>query len=331
MEEAILKAEWERYEDHITINTITAQQLLEPYTTETIKQIELLSDGCANTNYKITFTSDTAPVVLRIHTRKEASLAREAGICKLVQSVIPVPEFHYIDSSRESFPHPYAVISHIQGMLMRDVIFSKDEIAISECAYDAGTYLDILRRMKLPHGGFFEDDLTIKSFSEEEEYFTFVTGFLEDPAVQKSLGHNLLQDLQQLLSQVSELFPATNDANITHGDFDPANMLVRQIDGQWKITAILDWEFAFAGTYLLDIGMMLRYSHKLPVCYENSFIEGIIDNGAPLPRDWKQQSKLMDLLCLLQLAHFSQPTGRDFMNRDVVRLITHTVKKWRSF
>jgi hypothetical protein len=59
---------------------------------------------------------------------------------------------------------------------------------------------------------------------------------------------------------------------------DAANMLVKQINGEWKISAILDWEFAFAGTYLLDMGMMLPYSRKLPACYENKFIAGIQDN-----------------------------------------------------
>lgn len=331
MDEAILKAEWERHADHIKIDLNTANKLIEPYTSESIKDIKLMSDGCANSNYKISFTADIEPVVLRIYGRDECSLQKEKGISELVKDVLPVPEYLYSDTKCTLIQYPYAINNYLDGSLMREVLFSKDEIAISECAYDSGIQLDLLRRMQLPHGGFFQDDLTIKPFGPEEEYFTFVTSFLEDPAVQKSLGRNLLQDLQQLLSQVVGIYPTTNDANITHGDFDQANILVKQVNGTWKVSAILDWEFVFAGTYLLDIGMMLRYSHKLPVCFEENFIQGITDHGAPLPKDWKQQAKLMDLLCLLQLAHFSQPAGRDYMNRDVVRLITHTVKKWRSF
>jgi hypothetical protein len=82
---------------------------------------------------------------------------------------------------------------------------------------------------------------------------------------------------------------------------------------------------------LLDIGMMLRYSHKLPPCYESGFISGITKTGPPLPSEWKKQAKLMDLLCLLQLVHCNPFAERTKMNRDVVSLISDTVKNWDSF
>ena len=103
---------------------------------------------------------------------------------------------------------------------------------------------------------------------------------------------------------------------------------MKKIKEQWKIAAILDWEFAFVGTYLLDIGMMLRYSHKLPACYEDNFITGIQDNGFHLPANWKKQAKLMDFICLLNLARYNPPTERPKMNRDVVSLINDTITNW---
>ncbi len=106
---------------------------------------------------------------------------------------------------------------------------------------------------------------------------------------------------------------------------------MKQVNNKWKIAAILDWEFAFAGTYLLDIGMMLRYSHKLPACYENNFIAGIQADGFHLPPHWKKQAKLMDLLCLLQLIHYNPVSERPNLNRDVVSLIADTVNNWESF
>lgn len=52
----ILKSHWERYKAHVSLDVATAQQLIAPYSTETISDIQWLSEGCANTNYKITFT-----------------------------------------------------------------------------------------------------------------------------------------------------------------------------------------------------------------------------------------------------------------------------------
>jgi hypothetical protein len=74
----------------------------------------------------------------------------------------------------------------------------------------------------------------------------------------------------------------------------------------------------------MDMGLMLRYAHKLPKVYEDSFLRGIKDSGDDLPQTWKETAKLMDLLCLLQLLYYNPFSERPLMNRDVVRLIENT-------
>lgn len=325
MNEPILKSHWERYSEHIALDNATAQELVRPYSKEKIESLTLLSNGCANTNYKIHFASGRQ-VVLRIYVREKSSLAREAGIHKLVHSVIPVAEYLHADDSCSIYPYPYAIMQWVEGQLLRDLIFTRNEDAIHTLMLEAGTYVGMLRAMKLPYGGFFQEDMRIRPFAPEEEYEAYVMSLLGDAVVAESLGKNLLQNLQYVVSECCNSIPQINDANLTHADYDPANILVSEINGQWKITAVLDWEFAFAGTYLLDIGMMLRYSHKLPDYYETSFIRGIEDSSPSLPSDWKKQAKLMDLLCLLQLLHDNPPAVRPFMNRDVARLVNHTVQ-----
>ncbi len=113
-----------------------------------------------------------------------------------------------------------------------------------------------------------------------------------------------------------------------HGDFDPANILVKQVNGHWKITAILDWEYAFAGSYGFDMSTFLRYAHKLPACYEQGFIEGIEADGFKLSLNWKTQVKLMDLLFLLQLLHDNPIKSRPNLGHDVLALIAHTIKTY---
>jgi len=41
-------------------------------------------------------------------------------------------------------------VQWIDGISMRDLVFTKDEDAISAVMFDAGMYLSILRAMKLP-------------------------------------------------------------------------------------------------------------------------------------------------------------------------------------
>lgn len=325
MNESILKSHWERLNTHIELDLESAQKILSPYTHDKIQSLTLLSDGCANTNYKITFQNEHA-VVIRIYTRAQSALMLETGIHKLVHTVLPVADYLYTDDTCTNYPHPYAIIKWVNGILMRDLIFQRDEDAIQSAARDAGQHLGILRAMKLPLGGFFQENMQIRPFAPEEEYETYIMHLLQDKTVADSLGKNLRHDLAQIVSECCHLIPQINDANLTHGDYDPANILVHEMNGSWKVAAILDWEFALSATYLLDIGTMLRYSHKLPACFEASFIHGIEDIGPPLPADWKKQAKLMDILCLLQLLHNNPAAERPYLNRDVTRLITHTAQ-----
>lgn len=325
MNEPILKSNWERRSEHIALDIDTAQKLIAPYTHDKIAALTVMSDGCANTNYKIKFDNGTA-LALRIYMREHSALLREQGIHQLVKSVIPVAEILYADASCNIYPHPFALFQWIDGTLLRDLVFTNNEDAISSAMFDAGNYLAMLRMMKMPYGGFFQEDMSIKEFAPEEQYETFILQMLNSEKVAQSLGKNLLQDTQQLVSQCCHLLPEINEANLTHADYDPANMLVSEVNGSWKIAAILDWEFSYSGTYLIDIGQMLRYSHKLPDYYEASFIRGIEETGAALPTDWKKSAKLMDLLSLLQLLDHNPAAERPFLNRDVVRLVTNTIK-----
>lgn len=331
MDEPILKLHWERFTAHVDLDVEMAARLLAPYTTDKISELSLLSEGCANTNYKIMFANQRPPVVLRIYVREKSALQREVAVHQLVAGKIPVAKHFYADHRCQIYPYPYAIMAWIDGTLMREIIISKDEQAIESCVFEAGEYLNILRQIKFHQGGFFDGELHIRPFNQEEKYLPFVLGLLKDEIVKDSLGASLLKAVSDLVKKNERLLPNENDANLTHGDYDPANMLVKKTNGRWKIAAILDWEFAFAGTYLLDIGLMLRYGHRLPNSYEEKFIAGIHTGGFQLPKEWKKQAKLMDLLCLLQLTHYNPASERPAMNRDVVSLIADTVNHWEKF
>lgn len=328
---SILKVHWERFRAHVELDHKIAASMLLSYTDHPIDRLILLSEGCANTNYKVTFKTKLTPVVIRIYLRESSALAREVEVHRLLADKIPVPKIYYADSECQRYPYPYTIMEWVEGQLMRDVILSEEESAITDCAYEAGKYLNLLRKIKFPYSGFFEVDMKIRPFNKDEEYIPYVLNILQDKIVIESLGEALQTQVIELVKNNQNLLSAHQEANLTHADYDPANMIVKKINGQWKIAAILDWEFAFAGTYLLDIGMMLRYCHRLPAYYEEKFLSGIQNDGFKLPVHWKKIAKLMDLLCLLQLVHYNPLSQRPKMNLDVVSLIEDTVKRWDLF
>jgi len=277
--------------------------VIAPLTSDEVKDFTVISEGCANSNYKITFTGNKPAVLLRIYVRDADALQREVYVHKLVEGHVPIPSILYHNDSCTLIPYPYAITEWGEGMLMRQLIIEGNTIAMAECLFEAGIYLSQLRKIKFDKGGFFQKEGNIRPFNNDEQYATYLSMLLDEKVVAQSLGHDLLNATKKLVQCNLHYIPNPNDANLTHGDYDPANIIVQKTNNTWKIAGIIDWEFAFSATYLLDAGMMLRYSHKLPSIYEEKFVEGYQHSGHKLPKEWKKSAKMMDLICLLQLIH----------------------------
>lgn len=70
-----------------------------------------------------------------------------------------------------------------------------------------------------------------------------------------------LPDADRLLARLSAAVPADDDrtAGIVHGDYRLDNVLV---DGDDRITAVLDWEMSTLGDPLTDIALMVAYAER---------------------------------------------------------------------
>lgn len=321
----LLKNHWERYQAHFDISESMMMALVSPFSSS-IVSATLLSEGCANTNYKVDL-ADGRSVVLRIYLREHNALDRELGLCNLIQTKLPIPQIYYHDARCQLIEHPYAIVEYIEGELMRQVILSQPSSS-ADCAFAAGTVLNQLKKITLAHGGFFQDrQLTIRPFNPEEEYTAYAFNCLDQDNVQESLGKEQSKRIKAFIKTNQSYLPSEQEVNLTHADFDPANMLVKKVDGHYQLAALLDWEFAFAGTYLLDMGMFLRYSHRLPKAYESQFIRAFDD----LPDNWKKSAKLMDLICLLSLLFWNNKTDRPNLTSDVAGLIENTLDCWNTY
>ena len=110
-----------------------------------------------------------------------------------------------------------------------------------------------------------------------------------------------------------------------HADFDPANILVAKLDGKWKISAILDWEFAYSGSWLNDVANILRYSHQMPETFKTSFLKGLEDNNLKLPKNWQSITNQYTLASLLDSMTRHDLEICPNIKADLCELISHVV------
>ncbi|RYG25443.1 hypothetical protein EON82_07050, partial [bacterium] len=80
------------------------------------------------------------------------------------------------------------------------------------------------------------------------------------------------------------------------------------------LTAVLDWEFAHAGTWLSDVGQLLRHPESLP----DGFVEAFLDE-LNAPEDTMLLARTLDFVNLVDFLHKEKDQPK--MRVDVTRRI----------
>ncbi|HLZ63662.1 MAG TPA: phosphotransferase [Ktedonosporobacter sp.] len=349
---------WSRRYDFVALEADQLASMLHPvFPGRQVTSVELLTAGLVNTNYKIRVSGLDEAFVLRIYLRDQEACARDRAIFELVQDQVPVPELlythiaevrsetnnTYTDSVQYETVYPtktsgnthftYAVMKWVDGVLLSDVLAGKDDTAIAECAYDAGVKLANIGKHTFPQAGFFGPDLTVaQPFPEGDGGFLSpIEQFLFKERGGQRLGPVLRDQLWQFVTDNVDYLKAQDEAppSLVHADYKGFNILVRQEPGHWRISAVLDWEFAFAGSQLTDIANMLRYDRMHPPAFEAQFIQGFQDQGGHLPVQWKRASKLVDLLSLCYF--MNSPIPDDARLTETTGLIVGTMDHWEEY
>jgi fructokinase len=93
------------------------------------------------------------------------------------------------------------------------------------------------------------------------------------------------------------------------------------------VAAIIDWEFAFSGSPLVDVGHFLRYERAACPLREPEFSLAFIENGGTLPNDWRKLVKLIDLTALCEM--LTRDSLPEDVASEVVGLVRSTLEEFR--
>jgi aminoglycoside phosphotransferase (APT) family kinase protein len=104
---------------------------------------------------------------------------------------------------------------------------------------------------------------------------------------------------------------------LLHGDYKASNVHWAE-DGQ---PFVLDWEFAWSGPALADVGQLFRW--EPPADFRHGFERAYRAAGGELPDDWLIWASRLDLINMIGLLERAEPGSR--RHRDIVRRIQKTV------
>lgn len=234
-----------------------------------LRSYQLLRGGKINSNYRIEL-ADGEVYLLRLYAR--GSVTTEQYAMSFVQNVLPVPEVVFAGDG-------WAVMRFLPGVPLQQV---------PEVAAEAGRALAQIAAVQFDQPG-----ALIPNNEPEPLPFNGLEGFiqlcLDNPEAQQWLAPKLVRGVEGLLRQEASRFAELNqEARLVHGDFNSTNILV----DNGKVSGVLDWEFAHAGTPYMDIGNLLR---NLGPAYEQSVASSLREGGVELPADWRERAALVDL------------------------------------
>lgn len=264
-----------------------------------LHQSRRLGGGFRHQNHQVWFQGDPMPYVLRLGEDPLWMTIREAKLCALAQKHVHTPTC--LDHGE--FEHgSWSIYQWIEGVSMDEVLASHPGEDWSTLFRECGQWLARIHQMRFETGGFFDINLNIPEpvANMSAHFWAYMTQCIQQQRVQTRMG-TLATALSRQLSEYKKTLEAQPNV-LVHSDFNTKNIMLTCADGQWRVRAIMDWEFAYAGVGLCDLGNFLRFEEDVERSMRNCFIEGYQQNHTqPLIHHWRSRALWYDMTSLLSM------------------------------
>jgi aminoglycoside phosphotransferase (APT) family kinase protein len=311
------KLEWQRAEAPLDVPLDTMRAIFaRALPGHALNDASPIGGGLSNTLFYLVADGLNDAFVLRFYTRDGAACHKEVHLHRLVRAAVPVPEIVYAD---EEAAIPHAVMRWVDGPTFRDIRQSGDAEAIAACARSIGWTLAHIASFDFPL------EIGVRPIEGSDVIPRLVEQFLEAPAAQPRLEPQARDEIREYVRRrASRLRDFDGERALVHSDFGSPNLVMKQTGGTWEVAAVLDWEFAFGGSPLCDVGHILRYERRDAPRMEPHFSLGFREAGGRLPADWRDLARAMDLTALLEF--LSRPGLPDSIQPEIVGLVMATVE-----
>jgi hypothetical protein len=241
----------------------------------TTEPLDVLSGGLANLNVRI-----GRDRVLRIHRREPGLVAKEAAL---------------LSRGWRSFRVP-AVLATGSDFLLLEFVEHSPLAGTKEAGAAVGRALAEIHGVHYPATGILAADLSLERPFPDDGFSIAGYGRAQMLEAASLLGPELSARVFAFLEANDAATHAALGAPVlSHCDFKASNL-------HWTARGellVLDWEFAWAGPGLLDVGQLLRWHPPEP--FVRAFAESYCAAGGVLVDRWRRHAEAIDLCNLLGL------------------------------
>jgi aminoglycoside phosphotransferase (APT) family kinase protein len=322
-----LREDWNRTTPVVDLKLSEMTALIQPaFPAHTVVKSELTEGGLANTNIRVWLSPGERPLLLRLYVRSPGDGRKEFALNRLVAGRVPVPYFFYFSPDNPITGHPYALMEWVEGTRLEVAVQTMRPAEIASVGQSVGAVLAAIHCFTFPQTGFLDDNLAVSQPVSvgSDGLIGFLKICLLDGRGGERLGPELTQALFAFAEREGPLLDSwSGPPCLVHSDFGGSNILVQPTSAGWQVAAVLDWEFAFSGFPFFDFGNLLRPSLANRPGFEQGVYEGYTAADGLLPAEWRQMSRLADLLAWADF--LNRPNTNAALIRDAKAIITKTI------
>lgn len=283
--------EWERICEIIRLDVNTADRLFKCFDPrKTVAAIDILTGGKRTTNYNITLKESDQQFVLRVYPKDDRSWLKELAVQKLFQNSVPVPEIFYVNEDRRIIDKAFSIVQFLDGITLDKYLAGNNDIS-EPLAQKIGEILAVIHQKEFINAGALDENLSVvDSLPPILSWWDYFLNGRAGERLDPDVRNRLLKFIKENLSILEQM---TRHFVFSHGDFRPANIMVK--DGE--LIGIIDWEGALSAPAYFDIGQFIRYREQVPEKAKKSFINAYNRNTRrPVGEDWEKLARTMDLV-----------------------------------
>jgi len=287
-----------------------------------------LDGGYANDLYRVALSGPPHSVVARFWRRAPAQAATELAVMRLASGVVAVPE---VLASDLSGPRPAVLLEDVPGLdAERALRLYPDEAG--RIGAVLGEAFGRLNRLSLGQAGFLGGpDLRLSPWPDtlpSQMLLDYSRPLIWNDVARAALGADTAERLWQLTGQHAPLLNAlAGEAHLVHADANPKNVVVKRTPEGWHLGAVLDWEFAYSGASLTDLGNLLRFEPRggqdsaAPSAYAAGVVRGWVAGGGSTQANFLAMARTLDLYSLLEFVNRPEaalhPAAASLLQRTV--------------
>lgn len=217
----------------------------------------------------------------------------QEALHRLVRGLLPVPEVLEVRRADLDMGTPALLVTEfVEGVRGDLLVPDLDEEQQGKLGRELGEIAATLAGMPFLTAGTFADkELRVEAHALD------LTDWVESYADRLDWSPADLEGLRDVAADAQVLLDAVARASLVHSDLNPKNVI---LDPETlSVRAVVDWEFAHAGSPFADLGNLLRFDRQ--EAYVAGVLEGYVSARGGSTSDALDLARSADLVALVEL------------------------------